>query len=149
MTFALCLLTYMIRYRADWVLPIADEPIRDGTVTFDGDRIVAIESGHRADAIDLGRSVILPSLVNAHTHLELSYLRGMMSPSERFLDWIRVLMATRRRFPDAADPVILHSAQAAIDEARAAGTGLVGDVSNTLVTVPLLRDGLRHFGALS
>jgi cytosine/adenosine deaminase-related metal-dependent hydrolase len=36
--------------------------------------------------------------------------------------------------------VILAAARAGIEEARASGTGLVGDVSNTLVTVPLLRD---------
>jgi cytosine/adenosine deaminase-related metal-dependent hydrolase len=131
----------VIRYTADWVLPIADEPIRNGVVTLDAGRIIGVDAAGTSDAIDLGSAVILPSLVNAHTHLELSYLRGMVSPSERFLDWIRAVMATRRRFPDAADPVILHSAQAAIDEARAAGTGLVGEVSNTLVTVPLLRDG--------
>ena len=131
----------MIRYTADWVLPIADEPIRNGTVTCDGGRIVDVQAGLGSDAVRLGRAAILPSLVNAHTHLELSYLRGVVSPSERFLDWIRAVMATRREYPDAADPVIVRAAQSAIDEARASGTGLVGDVSNTLVTVPLLRDG--------
>jgi cytosine/adenosine deaminase-related metal-dependent hydrolase len=132
----------VIRYTADWVLPITDGPIRNGTVTLDRGRIVGVERARAADAIDLGRSVILPSLVNAHTHLELSYLRGVVPPAERFLDWIRALMAERRRFPDPADPAILETAQAAIDEAMASGTGLVGDVSNTLVTVPLLHDAV-------
>jgi cytosine/adenosine deaminase-related metal-dependent hydrolase len=128
----------MIRYRADWVLPIAEEPIRDGSVTVDKGHVVAVGPQDVADAVDLGRAVVLPALVNAHTHLELSYLRGVVSRSDQFLEWIRVLMATRRQYPDAADPVILQAAQVAIDEAMATGTGLVGDVSNTLVTVPLL-----------
>src|SRR6185503_10608569 len=50
------------------------------------------------------------------------------------------IMAARRQYPDAADPHIVAAARAAIGEARASGTGLLGDISNTLVTAPLLRD---------
>ena len=109
-------------------------------MALEGDRIVEVGTGPAADAVDLGRAVILPSLVNAHTHLELSYLRDVVPPSTRFTNWIRVLMAARRQYPDPSDPRIIRAALAGIDEARATGTGLVGDVSNTLVTVPLLRD---------
>ena len=122
------------------MLPIADAPIRGGWVALEGDRIARVGSGPAPDAVDLGRAVILPALVNAHTHLELSYLRDRVPPSTRFINWIRVLMAARREFPDPSDPRILRAAQEGIDEARATGTGLVGDISNTLVTVPLLRD---------
>ena len=49
-------------------------------------------------------------------------------------------MAARRQYPDAADPRIVSAARSAIAEARASGTGLLGDISNTLVTAPLLRE---------
>ena len=130
----------MTSYRADWVLPITDTPIRGGVVTITGDRIVSCGGAVPADAVDLGRAVILPSLVNAHTHLELSYLHGRVPAGPRFIDWIRQLMAARRQFSDAADPIIVNAARQAIAGARAAGTGLFGDISNTLVTVPLLRE---------
>jgi len=81
---------------------------------------------------------LLPALVNAHTHLELSYLAGAVRPAARFPDWIRAVMAARRAHPDPGAPTIVSAARAAIESARASGTGLVGDVSNTLVTVPLL-----------
>jgi len=122
------------------VLPISDEPIRVGWVSIEQGRIVATGAGPAADATDLGDAVILPALVNAHTHLELSYLRGAVPPARRFLDWIRPLMAARREHPNPADSHIVQTAREAIHEARASGTGLVGDVSNTLVTVPLLRE---------
>jgi cytosine/adenosine deaminase-related metal-dependent hydrolase len=128
----------MIQYCADWVLPIADDPIREGWVAVDEGRVYAVGSGARAECIDLGRVAILPSLVNAHTHLELSYLHEHVPPGECFNDWIRTLMALRREFP--ADARILAAARDAIGHARASGTGLIGDVSNTLVTVPLLRE---------
>jgi cytosine/adenosine deaminase-related metal-dependent hydrolase len=128
------------RVRADWLLPIVDEPIRDGWLSIDQGRIVEVGNGPAAGAVDLGRAVILPGLVNAHTHLELAYLHGRVPPGRRFHEWIRAVMALRRQYPDPADPEIVLAARKAIEAARAAGTAVVGDISNTLVTVPLLRE---------
>lgn len=122
------------------MLPIVDDVIHGGVVTIDAGRIVSVEQESPGDAADLGSVAILPALVNAHTHLELSYLHRHIPQGERFLDWIRALMAARRDYPDPADPRILDAARSALDQARASGTGLMGEVSNTLVTVPLLRD---------
>jgi len=127
-------------YRAEWVLPVAEPPIRGGWVAVEDGRIAAVSSTPTSGATDLGSAVILPALVNAHTHLELSYLRGVVPPSSRFLDWIAAIIAARRRYANPQDPVIVAAARAGIEEARASGTGLIGDVTNTLVTVPLLRD---------
>ena len=124
-------------YNAAWVLPIAAPPIADGWVSVESGRIAGVGAGRRTDAVDLGRVVVLPALVNAHTHLELSYLRGQVPPASRFLDWVRPLMAARREPGGEAQ---LQAARAGIAEARASGTGLVGDISNTLATVALLRE---------
>ena len=134
----------MIRYRADWILPIASEPLPNTWVGIERGRVVALGRPHDrdgSDVVDLGRAVVLPGLVNAHTHLELAYLRHAIPPATQFVDWIRQVMQRRREYPDPADPAILGPAADAIREARAAGTALVGDISNTLVTVPLLGDG--------
>ena len=133
----------MIRYRADWLLPIAGEPIPSSWIALDRGRIVALgrpNDGGGPGVVDLGRAAVLPGLVNAHTHLELSHLRQALPRTERFIDWVRALIRRRRELPDDADPRILDAARRAIHEARAAGTALVGDVTNTLVTVPLLAD---------
>src|SRR5436190_16877800 len=130
----------MPSYTAEWVLPISGEPMRRGAVSINEGRIRAVHDSAPRDATDLGPVAILPALVNAHTHLELSYLRGKVPQTERFLDWIRTIMLARRQYPDPADPRILGAARAAIADAHASGTGLLGDISNTLVTAPLLRD---------
>jgi cytosine/adenosine deaminase-related metal-dependent hydrolase len=130
----------MTVYRASWILPVVGAPIADGWVAVEHGRIAGVGDGDMQDAVDLGQVVILPALVNTHTHLELSYLRGVVPPAHGFLDWIGQVIAARRRLSDPEDAVILQSARAGIEEARASGTGLVGDVSNTLVTVPLLRE---------
>jgi cytosine/adenosine deaminase-related metal-dependent hydrolase len=124
--------------RADWVLPVSGPPISNGWVAIADGVVADVGDSPPIDARDLGNVAVLPALVNAHTHLELSYLRRVVPPARRFVDWIRGVMAARRRFPDPRDPQILDAAGAAIAEARASGTGLVADISNTLVTVPLL-----------
>ena len=130
----------MTTFTAAWVLPISAPPIRNGFVTLEGDRITAVGDRAPADVASLGNVAILPALVNAHTHLELSYLHGRVPPSTSFNDWVMALMALRRDHPDPTAPAIIEAARQAIAHARASGTGVFGDVSNTLVTVPLLRD---------
>ena len=110
-----------------------------GTVSLDNGRIAAVGAAPDRDVVDLGRAVILPGLVNAHTHFELSYLHGVIPPSPQFGQWVRTVMAIRKNYPDPADPRIVEPARRAIAAARAHGTALAGDVSNTLVTVPMLR----------
>jgi aminodeoxyfutalosine deaminase len=125
----------MIRYHAAWVVPIEGEPMRDGWVSVDRGRIVAL--GRRAandetQGIDLGDVAILPGLVNAHTHLELSYLRDQITPSSSFTTWARHIIAERRQRQNLRDAVVMSGIDAGIDESLRCGTAVVGDISNTL-----------------
>lgn len=130
----------MIRVSADWILPIADAPIGGGAVTLDDGRIVSVGARDGTETVALGRVAVLPGLVNAHTHLELSYLHGQIPPASSFLEWVRPMLAARAARARTADATILDAARTAIEYARATGTSLVGDVTNTLSAVPLLRD---------
>jgi cytosine/adenosine deaminase-related metal-dependent hydrolase len=139
----------MIRYHAAWVLPISEPPIRDGWFAVDRGRVVALgAAGKRvladgAQVVDLGDVAVLPGLVNAHTHLELSYLRDEVPPASQFVTWVRGVMRARRERPDPHGPEILNAVEAALKEAVACGTAIVGDISNTLVTFePLTRSPL-------
>jgi aminodeoxyfutalosine deaminase len=127
-------------FTASWILPIASPPIRDGAVTVSEGRIVAVGARESGNAVDLGPVTIMPALVNAHTHLELSYLHERVPRSTDFNKWVTTLMTLRRGSPALGPPPILETARQAISDARRTGTGLIGDVSNTLVTVPLLRE---------
>jgi cytosine/adenosine deaminase-related metal-dependent hydrolase len=124
---------------AEWVLPIDQPPIRQGHVSIAGGRIAAVGQGF-ADGIDLGRVALMPALVNAHTHLELSYLRGRVPAGSSFVEWVRALLALRMSGPDPRAEVVVSAAAAALDDAVASGTGVFGDVSNSLTTAPLLEE---------
>jgi cytosine/adenosine deaminase-related metal-dependent hydrolase len=128
-------------FQAEWLLPIGERPIHRGLLIVDDDgRIADVASGEAAGARDLGREAELPARDNAHTHLELSYLRGRIPPASSFAEWVSAVMAARRQVSDPADPQIIGPAREAVGDMRRSGTGLVGDVSNTLVTTDLLRE---------
>jgi cytosine/adenosine deaminase-related metal-dependent hydrolase len=134
----------LILYRAAWVLPIAAGPLRRGWVVTGQGRVVACGSGETpafsdstpVETADLGEAAILPGLVNAHTHLELSWMRDRVPPDGPMPAWTSRLLAVRRAAAnDPPEPI-----GEAIREARAAGTSLVGDVTNTLAAYDLLAD---------
>jgi aminodeoxyfutalosine deaminase len=128
------------RFSADWILPISDDPVAGGAVAIDAGRIVSIAKRDGTEEVALGRVAVLPGLVNAHTHLELSYLRGCIPSAPRFLDWVRPMLAARRERRSDDDHAVLRAAEQAVQQSRAAGTALIGDVTNTLATVGVLRD---------
>ena len=84
--------------RARYVFTGLGPPIAGGTVTLCGPRIVAVGREARGDLEDLGNAAILPGLVNAHTHLELSDLDAPLgTPGMGLVDWIGLVIAHRQR----------------------------------------------------
>lgn len=140
-------------YSARWVLPMAPvpSPIEHGAIAVDGALIVGVGSAAdlkvrfpEARVEDFGQSVILPGLVNTHTHLELTALRGYLENEEsNFFAWLRKLTLARleRMTPDD----IRVSATWGACEAVRAGITCVGDASDSaMMSMRALRDvGLR------
>ncbi len=130
-----------VLYRAAWVLPIVSPPVRDGWVLVRDGRIAGAGGGAPPAAAgerverDLGARALLPGLVNAHTHLELSHLAGRVPPARAMPVWVCDLLAARGTGLPPPGPIA-----AAIAAARRAGTALVGDVSNSLASVQPLVD---------
>lgn len=140
-------------FHADHVLPGDAPPVADGAVVVAG-------RGHEAPegtVLDVGpaseilprhagadvvrvRGVVLPGLVNAHTHLELTAMRGKVSGGGGFVGWVESLIAQRSEVAPEEDT---EAIAAAVDELVAAGTVGVGEVTNSLAAVrPLARLGL-------
>ena len=133
-----------VRYRARWILPIVAPPVRDGWVDVFGDAVHAVGSAaavHPSDPpaveIDLGDVALLPGLVNAHTHLELSGLHGASPPADSMPAWARSLV--QRAIADGG--LSAEAIPGAIAQLHACGTVLVGDIGNTRAALPGLEAG--------
>ncbi len=129
-------------FRARWVLPIASPPIRNGWVSVSAGRVVAVGEGRAAGPeTDLGDVALLPGLVNAHTHVELSWMAGLVPPSASIDAWIGTLMGVRRAGPAGGDAEAVAAMTRAVSQMRATGTVLAGDISNSLTSAPVLEIG--------
>lgn len=138
-------------YSARWVVPVSTAPIENGAVAVEGQRIAGV--GPRAEIVErfpefkvesFGDAIILPGLVNLHTHLELTAMRGYLEKEETdFFAWLRKLTVARHELMTADD--IRVSATWGACEAVRAGITCVGDASDAgLMSMMALRDvGLR------
>lgn len=132
-------------FHARWVLPISRPPIRHGTVAVHDDgRIGYVGSRDAAPegpSTELGDSILLPGLVNAHTHLELTVMRGFLEEL-RFREWLLGLTTARRAVLSSDD--LLDSARAGILEGLSAGITTYADTSGSGVTLEAMRElGVR------
>lgn len=114
--------------RARWVLPIDRPSIEGGYVSVADGIITAVKASDPGESpvIDLGDVVLLPGLVNAHTHLEFSGLtRPLGSPGESLPAWIRSVIADRGRGNRDAAAAIA----AGLQESQAAGVVAIGEIA--------------------
>ncbi len=137
-------------FSARWVLPIISPVIESGAVAFEGSNIIAV--GPRTEIAsrfpdsrieDFGEAALLPGFVNAHSHLELTVMRGFLEREENdFLAWLRKL--TVARLAMTAEDLLVSATCGAIEAARA-GVTCLGDASSaaTQATKALQAVGLR------
>ncbi len=135
-------------YRAAWILPVAQPPIRDGAVLVGTDgRIAAvapraaIEPPERARVVELGRAALLPGLVNVHAHPELALFRGALEDL-RFRDWILRLVGAKRAALGEEDYRL--AARWTMAEALRAGITTIGATEASSAALAAMREaGLR------
>ncbi len=121
-----------VTLRSRYLLPMQGPPLDGGWVQIERGRIVAV--GRRPPqerAVDLGDAIIIPGLVNAHTHLEFSDCEKPLDPSGGLPSWIERVVHLRRNRPvpnaDAAGP--LHAIGRGLAESAAAGVTTIGEIA--------------------
>lgn len=111
--------------KARMVIPVEGEPLSGAVITIEGDRIAGIGKTGQAD-IDLGDVAVVPGLVNAHAHLDLSDCERPLDMNGSFADWIGRVIRHRNR--DGADPAA--AIQKGTREILETATTLVGDINS-------------------
>jgi aminodeoxyfutalosine deaminase len=127
---------------ADAVVLGDGAPVADGAVIVDpSGTIVAVGPAanvlprHAGLTVERVRGVLLPGLVNAHTHLELSALRGSVPGGAGFVPWVEQLIGVRNELQPEGDSIAIERA---VEELDAFGTVAVGEVTNSLAAVAAL-----------
>ena len=120
-------------HSAEYALPITSDPIVNGAVAIDGDKIASVGTLDElqcqfpnSSITDHGEAAILPGFVNCHSHLEITSMRGSLDDVEHdFRSWLLRLNSIREKLSDA--DVRATALAGAIEGARA-GVTCFGDI---------------------
>ncbi len=136
------------------MLPIDAEPIANGALLIDEQGRIsavgpdeAVPTPENALVQHFDDSVILPGLINTHTHLELTGFAGMANDPD-FWEWIKQIIALKATRDDEA---FFNAASAGIRSCWAAGVTTVCDMGNTGSVIAALdalgASGIAHHEA--
>ena len=123
----------MRKFSADYIFPVASEPIKEGVViTDDAGKILKIDSraNHDLTSVDIRKGAIVPGFVNTHCHLELSHMKGLVNTGTGLIPFIQSVVQYR----DFPMEQILDAIEQADREMYEGGIVAVGDISNKLDT---------------
>ncbi len=119
---------------ARYILPISSAPIGNGAVAFEKDKIVAV--GNQAGIVEkfpeaaienLGEAAILPGFVNAHSHLEITAMRGFVDRfDDDFTSWLLTLNKVRGEI--LTDEDVQNASILGAIEGAQAGVTCFGDI---------------------
>jgi aminodeoxyfutalosine deaminase len=133
-------------YTASYVLPISSPPIPGGAVAVENGVITAVgpaaalRKTSGAKVTDLPGCVIVPGLVNAHTHLELTHFpawkvrKDLDYLPKTYVEWIRQVMKIRRALaPGEVELSVREGLRLCIES----GTTAVGEILSDFTLAPL------------
>ena len=116
--------------RAKYLLPHSRQVIENGAIAIRGSQIVdigayqAVRRVNNFKVRDLGEAAIMPGLVNAHTHLELTHHQDLIRRTPRFTDWLSQLIRNHTSDPVSVDCAVRDG----IEKSLAGGATTVGDI---------------------
>lgn len=122
----------MRRFSAHYIVPVNEPPIRNGIVEIDEDGTILNvfnRGNHFKEEANLEfyNGIITPGFINAHCHIELSYLKGKIVPDISLEGFIGQMIDIRRIGKEADPGRDIFEAD---KEMEKEGIVAVGDISN-------------------
>ncbi len=130
-----------IVYTAPYVIAREHEVIRDGAVVVCSGRVLEVgikekikKKWNFTRIVECG-GVLLPPLINCHTHLELSHLKGISppEPDSGMTCWIEEVL-NRRQQQKISSQELVEKYTEALRQQNQSGVILLADITNTLNT---------------
>src|SRR3989339_1091578 len=133
----------MIIVRAKSLIPHPEHCIENGAVAIKGTKIHHVGTFDEIKTltdidkiIDLGNAVILPGLINIHTHLDLTNLHNRIKPTTNFTHWVFQIVGARIRWKEGD---YISSIEKGIELCVESGTTTVADIANTGYSFSVLK----------
>jgi aminodeoxyfutalosine deaminase len=135
--------------KADYIFPISTAPVKNGIVVVKDDGVIEeiLDENTQRNLsqdvkIETHQGIICPGFVNAHCHLELSHMKGMIPKGTGLPGFIKQINQKRNTSPD----VIAEAIAKAEDEMIANGIVAVGDICNTSHSIEQKKKGrLKYY----
>lgn len=115
------------RLRVRWLLNPHQPPIENAEISERRGQVTGVRVLSDAEQSQILPVILVPPLVNAHTHLEFSAIEQPLRPASPFPDWIRSVMQWRRTAADTAVTAVKQG----IAESFAAGVRVLGEISTS------------------
>jgi len=130
-------------YTADLIITNDGPPIKNGWITLDESGLItSVNDSHPPHDVLKFDGVIVPGFINAHCHLELSHLKGVISPQSGMASFIQQLL--KNRFVATASEQ-QAAMQLAEQEMFQNGIVAVGDISNNESSILIKQQRKLHY----
>jgi cytosine/adenosine deaminase-related metal-dependent hydrolase len=132
-------------YAASYLYPVSSPPLAGGAIAVAEGRIVdagpldRLRAEYGAPVREFPCSVIMPGLVNAHTHLELTHFsswklrKGIDYSPRTYVDWIIQVIKIRRTLTRQE---LEHSLREGIRVSLECGTTTIGEIVSDQTLIP-------------
>lgn len=133
---------------ADKIIPLSSPPLSGYAVIIEGDTIIDIETvqsaerkNPRAKKIVFDTGVLMPGLINIHTHLELSLFKGIFLEGMGFFEWAHELIKRKKTMKKDEYRV---GVIAGLNELIKTGTTSIGEITSEGISPYIIHNyGLR------
>src|SRR3990172_13333836 len=133
----------MIIVKAKYLITNPENCTENGAIAVKGTKIYRVGTFDEIKTlanvdkiIDVGNAVILPGLINIHTHLDLTNLYNRIKPTTNFTHWVFQIVGARIRWKEED---YISSIEKGIDLCVESGTTTVADIANTEYSFSVLK----------
>lgn len=127
----------MRKLTADFVFPVITAPLKNGVaITDDQGKILSLDERENFEdaELEIHKGIITPGFINAHCHLELSYMKGKIPAHSGIVQFIMDVIDYRNGFTLSLEgehlEIIYDAIRKSEQEMFENGIVAVGDISN-------------------
>ncbi|WP_456396941.1 amidohydrolase family protein [Desulfurobacterium sp.] len=127
---------------ADYIIDFNMNIIKNGWLVFQKGKVEFLKyepEGDFQEKVKLANTVIFPSFVNAHTHLELSLMNFNPIKIKSFFEWLLWIISNRQKLDKEE---IKNGVAKGIELSKKWGTGFFGDISSFGISRHIIKNGI-------